>query len=248
MPFQNEVVLVTGASSGLGYALARTFAHAGARVVLVARRTERLEALAKNLGGSHKALVCVADVTDEEALQTAVSRALQHFGRLDVVVANAGFAVSGKVGRLEMDDYKRQFETNVFGDLRTLHASLPALKDSKGRFVVIGSVLSHISLPGSTPYAMSKFALRAFAEGAWAELGTYGISVTHVSPGYVDTEIHRVDNLGTCQADKHDPLPHWIPISPDAAAKKRLPSPRMPSSSLHSIASSPVPSHGSWHF
>lgn len=112
--------------------------------------------------------------------------------------------------------------TNVFGALRTLHASLPALKDSKGRFVVIGSVLSHISLPGSTPYAMSKFALRAFAEGAWAELRTYGISVTHVSPGYVDTEIHRVDNLGTFQADKHDPLPHWIPISPDAAAKKIL--------------------------
>jgi NADP-dependent 3-hydroxy acid dehydrogenase YdfG len=220
MRFSRSVVLVTGASSGIGRALAESFAREGARLVLVARRSERLEALARELGGKERALALTADVTDEASMQEAVATALETFGRLDVVVANAGFSVKGKVGRLSLDDYRRQFETNVFGVMRTLDATLAALKASKGRFVVMGSVMSHVSLPGYTPYSMSKFAARAFAEGAWAELRPHGISVTHVSPGYVTTEIWKVDNRGTFDATRHDTLPKWFPLAPETAAKR----------------------------
>jgi NAD(P)-dependent dehydrogenase (short-subunit alcohol dehydrogenase family) len=117
---QTLTVMITGASSGIGAALAREFAERGARLVLVARRTERLVALASELrAGGSEVLVCAGDVTRDGDLERATEQAQKTFGVLDVVVANAGFGVQGRLTRLSLDDVRRQFETNVFGVLRT---------------------------------------------------------------------------------------------------------------------------------
>ena len=111
-------------------------------------------------------------------------------------MANAGFGVVGPIERLTLDDYRRQFETNVFGVLRTVFATLAELRRSRGRLVIVGSVSGHVALPNASPYAMSKFAVRALAQALDFELRPTGVSVTLVSPGFVDTELHQVDNRG----------------------------------------------------
>jgi len=147
-------------------------------------------------------------------------RARAAFGRLDVVIANAGFGVVGPVERLTLDDYRRQFETNIFGVLRTVHATLADLKASRGRLAVIGSVAGYVATPGSSPYSMSKFAIRALAEALGHEVAPAGVSVTLVSPGYVDSEIRRVDNAGRFQAAAPEPVPAWLLVPTPRAARQ----------------------------
>jgi short-subunit dehydrogenase len=188
--------------------------------VLVARRTDRLRALAAELERDGRRVLAVAgDVTVDGDLPRAVAAARAAFGRLDVVVANAGFGVVGPVERLTLDDYRRQFETNVFGVLRTVYATLGDLKASRGRLAIIGSVAGHVATPGSSPYAMSKFAVRALAEALGHELAPAGVSVTLISPGFVDSEIRRVDNSGLLRADAPEPVPAWLLVSAERAAR-----------------------------
>src|SRR5206468_1632704 len=200
--FSGQVALITGASSGIGEALAREFARAGASLVLAARRTDRLERLVAELtAGGARAIAARCDVTVDGDPERAAAAAREKFGRLDVVVANAGFGVVGPVMLLTLDDYRRQFETNVFGVLRTIKATLPDVRRARGRIAIIGSVSGHIATPGSSPYAMSKFAVRALAEALGHELAGAGVAVTLVSPGYVASEIRRVDNEGVLRAE-----------------------------------------------
>jgi NAD(P)-dependent dehydrogenase (short-subunit alcohol dehydrogenase family) len=153
-------------------------------------------------------------------VERAVAAAQEQFGRLDVVVANAGFGVVGAVARLALDDYRRQFETNVYGVLRTVQAALPALRAAHGRLAIIGSVSGHIAMPGASPYAMSKFAVRALAESLGHELLPDGVSVTLVSPGFVDSELRSVDNRGVLRADVKDPIPAFLRMSAPRAARQ----------------------------
>src|SRR5262249_33710082 len=141
-------------------------------------------------------------------------------GAIDVVVANAGFGVAGPVERLTLDDYRRQFETNVFGVLRTLYATRADLERSRGCFVVIGSVSGHLAMPNTSAYAMSKFAVRAFSESLGYELRARGVSVTLVSPGYVESELHRVDNRGVLHPDAPDAVPAWLRMGSARAARQ----------------------------
>jgi len=219
--FKNKVVLITGASSGIGEALARELASQGAHLVLAARRIEKLQELSHELnaqGSTSLALVC--DVTQESDLNRAVQATVAQMGRLDVVIANAGFGVVGKLEKLTVADFRRQFETNVFGLLSTFYASLSELKKSKGQFVLLGSVAGYISLPGSSPYSMSKFSVRALANAMTDELRPSGIAVTLISPGFVTSEIRRVDNKGNLRAQEKDPLPTWLPMPTALAAQK----------------------------
>jgi short-subunit dehydrogenase len=219
--FSGRVVLITGASSGIGAALAREFARQGADLVLVARRADRLTALAADIEGQgRRALALTADVTVDGDLERAVGQARAKLGRLDVVVANAGFGVVGSVEQLALDDYRRQFETNVFGVLRTVHATVAELKASRGRLVILGSVAGYVATPGSSPYSMSKFAVRALAEAVGHELAPAGVAVTLVSPGYVDSEIRRVDNTGRFQTASKEPVPAWLLMSAPKAARQ----------------------------
>jgi len=220
--FAGNAVFITGASSGIGAALAREFAREGADVALAARRTDRLEALAAEVGKTgRRAVVIACDVTRDGDLEGAVQRTRAVLGKLDVVVANAGFGVSGPLERLSLDDYRRQLETNVFGVLRTIYATLDDLKKTRGRLVLIGSVSGHVGVPGSSAYSMSKFAIHGLAASLGHELAPYGIAVILISPGFVESEITQVDNRGVWHAEApRRPLPRAIVMPTPAAARK----------------------------
>ena len=219
--FRDHVVLITGASSGIGAALARELAREGAKLVLVARRRERLDSLSGELTArGTQVVVHAGDVTRRADLDAGVALAVAHYGRLDMAVANAGFGVVGPVEKLGVADYRRQFDTNVFGVLETIHAALPELRKTRGRLVLIGSVAGYISAPGSSPYSMSKFAIRALAEALGPELRLQGIAVTLISPGFVASEIRQVDNRGVHHEFAKEPLPAWLVMPAEVAARK----------------------------
>ena len=186
MTSDDPVFLITGASSGIGDATARAAARAGFRLVLGARSTERLAALAGELGVPDRAHAQRCDVTawgDQEALATA---ARQRFGRLDVVFANAGFGA--KRGFLEEspEQWRAMVLTNVLGVALTIRATLPALRESRGHYVLTGSVAGRRALPGSL-YSATKWAVTSMGEGLRQEVDGTGIRVTLVEPGQVDT-------------------------------------------------------------
>jgi short-subunit dehydrogenase len=221
--FRGKSVLITGASSGIGAELASQLAAAGAQLTLTARRTPLLEALSQRIVATGQAapLVVSCDVTRDGDVERAAAEAMRRWGRLEVVIANAGFGVVGGLADLALEDYRRQFETNVFGVLRTIYATLPALEQSRGRVVLIGSVAGWTSAPNGSPYAMSKFAVRALADAITPELALRGITVTLISPGFVASEIRRVDNHGTLQAAAPEPIPAWL-VMPTAKAARQI--------------------------
>ena len=221
MDWKNHAALVTGASSGIGEALAREITRRGGAVVLAARRLDRLESLAAEISRSGgQAVACSADVNRREDLDRAVDLARTKFGRLDAVFANAGFGVVGKFEELTVEDYRRQFETNVFGVLHTAYASLSELEKSKGHLILIGSIAGYVPTPGSSPYSMSKFAVRALAGSLRTELATRGVSVTHIAPGFIESEIFRVDNQGRLHPDWESPVPGWLRMNTARAARQ----------------------------
>lgn len=213
-----SVVLVTGASSGIGEALAREWARRGARLALLARRKDRLDALAAECKVPCVTFEC--DVNSDEQVDRAVRGTLREFGRIDTVVANAGYGVMGSVERLGLDEFRQQFETNVFGVLRTVKASLEPLRSTRGRLAIVGSVNGYIALPGTAAYAMSKFAVRALCDSLHGELGVDGVSVTHVAPGFVESEIRLKSKRGEVRSDRKDPIPHIFVMAAPKAAKQ----------------------------
>jgi short-subunit dehydrogenase len=222
--FRDRVVLITGASSGIGEELAWQLGQAGAKLALAARRIELLESLAQRILGSGKVrpLVVQCDVTRDGELERAVSETVRQWGKLDVVIANAGFGVIGALKHLSVEDYRRQFETNVFGVLRTIYAALPEIEKTKGNLVIIGSVSGWAASPGASPYTMSKFAVRALANSITPELRRAGVKVTLISPGFVVSNIRRVDNQGKLHAEAKDPMPAWLPMSTQKAVRQIL--------------------------
>jgi short-subunit dehydrogenase len=217
---QGKTVLITGASAGIGAAVARELALHGANLVLAARRRDRLDALAAELGAPVRAVAVTADVTRDGDVEAAVAQAERAFGGLDIAVANAGFAVTGRVERLSLDDHRRQLETNLFGVLRTVYAALPALKRSRGQLAIVGSVAGHVPTPGIAPYNMSKFALRALAEDLHEELRPAGVGVTLLSPGFVVSDIGRVDNQGVWHEEDASSAPAWLRLPTARAARE----------------------------
>ena len=213
-------VLITGASSGIGAGLAREFVRRGMRVALLARRIEQLEALAAELhaaGGQATAHRC--DVTRDGDVARVVAELATQGLTPKIVVANAGFGVVGRVPALTLEDFRRQLETNTFGVLRTFIETIGSLKGPGAHFAIMGSVAGHISVPGGAPYAMSKFAVRALAEALHGDLKGSGVSCTLISPGFVDSDIRRVDNRGGYHPQVKDPVPGWLRMRTDKAAR-----------------------------
>lgn len=179
------VLLITGASSGIGAETARHAVAEGWRVVLAARRMQPLEELADELGGSDVAVVAQLDVTDFAQQEAAVATALAHFGRLDAAFANAGFGA--KRGFLEEtpDHWREMVLTNVLGAAYTIRATLPALLESKGHLLLTSSVVGRTVAPGSL-YSATKFSVTAMGEALRQEVDGK-IRVTLIEPGMVDT-------------------------------------------------------------
>src|SRR5215831_6722321 len=205
--FEGQAVFITGASSGIGAALAAEFARQGADVALAARRLDRLEQVATDVEKvGRRAVILSCDVSRDDDVERAMSQTRERLGPVAVAVANAGFGVMGDMARLTLDDYRRQFETNVFGVLRTAQAALPDLRQTRGRLVIVGSVNGYVSTPGASAYGMSKFAVRALAQSLYGELARDGISVVLITPGFVTSEIHEVDNRGRRHPGVPDPF------------------------------------------
>jgi NADP-dependent 3-hydroxy acid dehydrogenase YdfG len=184
----DPVFLITGASSGIGAATARAAASAGYRLVLAARSTATLTQLAAELGGDDRALVVTCDVTEWDDQQAMVKLALDHFGQLDVVFANAGLGrgrsfLSGTPERM-----RAMVLTNVLGPALTIRAALEALRESNGHLLLTGSVAGRRALPGSL-YSATKFAVTGMAESARQELNGSGVRVTLISPGQTETPL-----------------------------------------------------------
>ena len=189
-------------------------------MALVARRLEQLETLAAELrAAGGLATAHRGDVTVEGDIARVVQELSVTGVRPDIVVANAGFGVVGNAQTLTIEDYRRQFETNVFGVVRTLHETADCLRGGQGRFVIMGSVASYLSTSGSSPYTMSKFAVRALAEALHGELRAVGVGCTLISPGFVDSDIRRVDNQGGLHASARDPIPAWLRMRTAQAAR-----------------------------
>lgn len=183
---EKPVLLITGASSGIGAATARAAAQAGWRLVLAARSKERLAELAEELGGGESAIAVACDVTEWEQQQAMVATALDSFGRLDAAFANAGFG--GPRGFLEgtPEMWREMVLTNVYGAALTIRATIPALKDARGHLLITSSVAGRRVLPGSF-YSVTKHAVTAMGEAARQDLDGTGVRVTLIEPGMVDT-------------------------------------------------------------
>jgi len=211
----SERVLITGASSGIGAALAHQYAQRGAKVVLVARPSERLQSVTTAVHG----IAFPGDVADPVVIANAVTYAQDTLEGLDVVIANAGYALRGDLSDLTMADIRRQFETNVFGVLTTIQATLPLLRATRGRLVIIGSVAGSVTTRGAIAYAMSKAALRPVAEGLRLELAGSGVSVTLITPGLIVSDIDHRDHFGALIPGLAPTPSRWAMPTSDAARK-----------------------------
>jgi len=202
------VLAITGASDGIGAAIARAAVAEGWRVVVAARRTALLDAIVDELGGADHAVAVTADVTEWDDVRRIPAAALDAFGRLDAVVANAGFGAKRGFLNESPEFWKSMVLTNVYGAALTLRACIPALTASKGHIMLMGSVSGRQVGTGSL-YSCTKWAVTAMAEAARKDLHGTGVRVTLIGPGIVDTAFY-------------DDPPGGAPLVPDDVARAVL--------------------------
>jgi len=210
-----RTVLITGASAGIGEALAFEFARRGYRLVLAARSVDKLEALASRLrtAGSPEVLPIRLDVADTDAIAPAVQQAAQSFGRLDIVIANAGIAPLTPTAKGRLPLMRDTLQVNLVGAIATIEAALPILlAQGAGQIVGITSVARARGLPGFGAYGASKAGLHLYLQSLRAEMQGRGIAVTELAPGFIDTDLNRT--LGS--------RPFVIPVGKGAAIMARM--------------------------
>ncbi len=217
---KEKVAWITGASSGIGKAMAFEWARLGYKVALSSRRKELLDLVANEIrqsGGDALAIPC--DIMEETAIQNAVQQITTNLGRLDVVVANAGFGVFGSIENLSAKDWNRQLQGNVTGLALTVKHALPYLKKSNGRIGLVGSVGAYLPNPNLGAYGASKAAVHSIGLTLQVELMGTGVSCTTMHPGFVVSEIAKVDNDGVWHPEQPDPRPANLMWPTDKAAK-----------------------------
>ena len=186
----NKVVIITGASSGIGEATTRLLAEGGAKLVIGARREEKLKALADSLPNAD-IYYQATDVTDQKQVESLAQLALDKFGRIDVIYNNAGIMPTANLSELHHSEWKEMLDINIMGVLNGIAAVLPTMKAQKsGHIITTDSVAGHVVYPGSAVYCGTKFAVRAIMEGLRQEERESNIRSTIVSPGLVDTELY----------------------------------------------------------
>lgn len=189
MQLANQVAIITGASSGIGEALARSLVQEGVRVVLAARSEEKLRALAAELG-PERTLVVPTDVAEAAQVERLVARTVERFGGVDIVVNNAGIGLLGTLEETDWEHFRQMWEVNFFGALQLTRVALPHLKARGGMVVNISSVAGQLALPYMGGYCATKFALNAFSTSLRMELAASGVRVLVVCPGRVKTPFH----------------------------------------------------------
>jgi NADP-dependent 3-hydroxy acid dehydrogenase YdfG len=217
---KGKVVVITGASSGMGEAAAKHLSVLGATVVLGARRADRIEKLAKEiLDNGGKALAIAADVTQREQVKGLVDTAVEQFGRVDVILNNAGIMPLSPMERLNVDEWDKMIDVNIKGVLNGIAAVLPYMKEQKsGQIINTSSVAGHKVFNGSAVYSATKYAVRALTEGLRMEVKPYNIRTTIVCPGAVKTELlEHITEADIQQANKN--YVGAVGISPDSFAR-----------------------------
>ena len=197
---ERKVFLITGASTGIGAATARMAVEAGYRVVLSARSADKLEALAGELGGDDVAVAVPADVAEWEDNERLAQVAIDRFGGIDVVFANAGFGAERSFLGDSPEHWRAMVLTNVLGVAYTIRATLEAVRDRQGHFVITSSAAGRRALPGSL-YSATKHAVTAMGESLRQELNGTGCRVTLIEPGMVDTPFFDNPGEGRLEAD-----------------------------------------------
>ena len=189
MNYSGKVVVITGASSGIGKESAIKFAKLQARVVLVSRNKEKLEEVAKELSKFQtQTLVCVCDISQKDEVSRMASQVLEKFGTVDILVNNAGFGIYGNFNDLKVEEVESQMATNYFGMMYCTKAFLPKMLEKKsGHIVNVASVAASFGIPAMAAYCASKFAMLGFSEALYHELRGSGVGITVVSPIMVRT-------------------------------------------------------------
>jgi short-subunit dehydrogenase len=198
MELTGKVVAVTGASMGIGEAIARIFADHGASVVLLSRDADRVETARGRVGHLERTMALSCDVRHREDIDRALGLILHHFQRVDIWVNNAGRGLLDSVAEMELAACRDMFETNFFGAVAAMQAVIPVMRQQGGGTVInISSVAGHIALPFHAGYSATKFALNAIGKAARVELKGSGIHVLTVCPGYVRTGFGANEVIGT---------------------------------------------------
>ena len=215
MDYQNKIIVITGASSGIGEAAAIEFAKKGATLVLVSRKEEKLREVEKKLSKfDSKIHVIPCDVSNKSDVNEMSQQVIEKFGRVDVLVNNAGFAIYGSVKDLSIEDIESQMATNYFGMVYCIKNFLPTMiEQNSGHIVNVASVAGSFGLPGIASYCASKFAMLGFSEGLKHELNKTNIGVTVVSPIMVRTNFF--DHPSFENMPKYSPTS----LSPQTVAK-----------------------------
>ncbi len=193
--FKDKVIIVTGASSGIGLASARKFASMGAKMVLASRNIDKLEKIAKELSvvSHQQSVLCVkTDVTKEEDCKNLIERTIEYFGKIDVLINNAGISMRAVFNELDLDVIKRLMDTNFWGTVYCTKYALPYLLESKGSVVGVISTAGYVGLPARTGYSASKFAVRGFLETLRIEHLYDGLHVMIFAPGFTTSNIRNV--------------------------------------------------------
>jgi short-subunit dehydrogenase len=189
MEMDGKVVVVTGASMGIGEAIAKVFADEGASVVVLSRDASRAEAARQRIGRAERTLALACDVRNREDIDRVLALTLRRFGRVDVWVNNAGVGIRDSVADMTPSAYRELFETNFFAVIACMQAVVPVMREGIGGTIInVSSVAGHIAVPFMAIYSASKFALNALGKGARLELKRDNIDVLTVCPGYVSTD------------------------------------------------------------
>lgn len=189
MKLENKVAVITGASMGIGEAIAKLFLQEGAKVVLCSRDLARTKAAEQRIGGGANTLSVACDVSKRDQVDALVKASVAKFGRIDIFVNNAGFGLNDAVADMDMTEFRRMFETNLFGAVECMQAVIPIMRQQGGGDIVnISSVSGHIATPYMSGYAATKHAMNAIGKAGRMELLRHNINVLTVCPGYIATD------------------------------------------------------------
>lgn len=219
--FRDKVIVITGASSGIGLAAARLFASYGAKLSLGARSIDKLNALASEMTDTPSRILCTkTDVSIEDDCRNLIDATVRHFGRIDILINNAGISMRASFKEVDLSVIRRLMDVNFWGTIYCTKFALPYLLESKGSVTGVISVAGYAGLPGRTGYATSKFAIRAFLETLRMEHQEDGLHVMVFAPGYTESNVRNAALLADSTPQGSTPKDESSLMSAEEVARK----------------------------